>query len=84
MRNASKGVNGWVRFVVKGDDGPVSGAEVIGVEKRTGLTLSYGLTDAAGEFLTQVPVGDYDWHATKSGFEGPFPMAKRNPGEAAD
>ncbi|MBD3299567.1 MAG: PEGA domain-containing protein [candidate division Zixibacteria bacterium] len=61
---------GWVRFVVQGDEGPVPGAEVIGVEKSTGLTLRYGLTDAAGEFVTYVPVGDYDWHAAKPGFEG--------------
>ncbi len=66
---------GWVRFVVKGDDGRIPGAEVIGVEKSTGLTLRYGLTDATGEFVTYVPVGDYDWRASKPGFEG------RNNGE---
>ena len=68
--NQAENAEGWVRFLVKGNQGPVAGAEVIGIEKQTGLTLSYGLTDAAGEFLTRVPVGDYDWHATKSGFEG--------------
>ncbi|GAB4319579.1 MAG: hypothetical protein Kow0074_09270 [Candidatus Zixiibacteriota bacterium] len=69
------GGRGWVRFVVKDGDAPVAGAEVIGVEKSTGLTVRYGLTDADGEFVTYVPVGDYDWRAVKPGFEG------RNNGE---
>lgn len=60
----------WVRFQVRDEDGPVADAEVIGVEKRTGVVVRYGTTGEAGQIITMVPPGDYDWRASKHGYEG--------------
>jgi len=60
----------WVRFIVRDGRTPVAGAEVIGIEKASGEIVRYGLTDPDGELTTQVPIGDYDWQASKYGFEG--------------
>lgn len=62
-------LSAWVRFVVRQSRrGFVPGAEVIGVEKNTGNIVRYGLTDAAGELLTRVPLGDYEWRASKDNY----------------
>jgi len=60
----------WVRFRVRDGDGPVADAEVIGVEKSTGVVVRYGTTGEAGQIITMVPPGDYDWRASKHGYEG--------------
>jgi hypothetical protein len=60
----------WVQFVVRDDRGPVSGAEVIGIEKSSGIVVRYGLTDESGEIFTRVPIGDYNWEASKEGYQG--------------
>ena len=59
-----------MRFQVRDEDGPVADAEVIGVEKSTGVVVRYGATGEAGQIITTVPPGDYDWRASKHGYEG--------------
>jgi hypothetical protein len=59
----------WVQFTVRDNRGPVAGAEVIGIEKSTGIVVRYGLTDESGEIFTRVPIGDYNWEASKIGYE---------------
>jgi serine/threonine protein kinase len=61
---------GWVQFRVRGPGGPIAEAEVIGVEKDTGVIVRYGPTDDAGQLIARVPIGDYEWRATKIGLEG--------------
>jgi hypothetical protein len=71
-----------VQFVVNaGRHKPVAGAEVIGVEKSNGNVVRYGPTDAAGELLAQVPVGDYKWQAAKEGFTGKTNGERIKPGK---
>ena len=60
----------WVQFRVRDRHGPVADAEVIGVEKSTGDVVRYGTTGEAGQIITMVPPGDYDWRASKHGYEG--------------
>ncbi|MBI3873139.1 MAG: PEGA domain-containing protein [candidate division Zixibacteria bacterium] len=58
-----------VRFIVRQDrNRPLSGAHVIGIEKSSGQVVRYGPTDQAGELLTYVPAGNYEWRASKDGF----------------
>lgn len=70
----------WVRFLVRNGDDPVADAEVIGVEKNTGVVVRYGVTGEAGQIITKVPPGDYDWRATKHGFEGQMNGERIKPG----
>ncbi len=68
----------WVRFVVKeARSGGVMGAEVFGVDKDDGRIVRYGPTDESGELTTQVPVGDYDWWAAKTGYVAGKPNGER-------
>lgn len=60
----------WVQFIVRDRSGPVAGAEVIGIEKTTGIVVRYGVTDEEGEIFTRVPIGNYNWEASKAGYEG--------------
>ncbi|MEW5875927.1 MAG: protein kinase [Candidatus Zixiibacteriota bacterium] len=60
----------WVQFIVRDNRGPVPGAEVIGIEKSSGIVVRYGLTDESGEIFTRVPIGDYNWEASKEGYQG--------------
>jgi hypothetical protein len=71
----------WVRFTVQGDRRqPVSGAEVIGIDKASGDTVRYGLSDESGMVVVPVPIGDYEWQALKDGFIGRSDSERIKPG----
>lgn len=68
----------WVRFVVKQSRRVgVAGAEIFGMDKDTGRIVRFGPTDADGILTTRVPIGDYDWWATREGYVAGKPNGER-------
>ena len=76
-----KEVEAWVEFEVRDQSGAVADAEVIGVEKTSGVVVRYGTTGEAGDLVTKVPLGDYDWRAAKQGYEGRMNGERIKPGK---